>query len=105
MRFSVAVWLLLATSVAGAEQLAVKSYGPADGLPAAFIQQVMRDDFGIVGPGPQVLPGPPGIFEPGHQFNKADKFHSVAPDWSPQPLAEGLRATIPWYLDYLRPTG
>ena len=48
MRFSVALWLLLATSVASAEQLAVKSYGPADGLPAAFIQQVMRDSRGFM---------------------------------------------------------
>jgi len=68
----------------------------------ATIQRVMREDFGVIGPEPEVLPGPPGIFEPGHQFSQADKFRTLAPDWSPRPLVDGLRATVPWYLEYLR---
>jgi CDP-glucose 4,6-dehydratase len=68
----------------------------------ATIQQVMRSDFGVVGPEPEMLPGPPGIFEPGHQFNKADRLRDLAPGWSPRQFADGLRATIPWYLEHLR---
>lgn len=66
------------------------------------IQQILRDEFGIVGPEPEELPGPSGVFEPGHQFVKPDRFRALHPDWSPQTLPEGLRATIPWYLDWLR---
>jgi ligand-binding sensor domain-containing protein/signal transduction histidine kinase len=40
--------LLLTTALVNAERLAVKSYGPADGLPAAFIQQVTRDSRGFL---------------------------------------------------------
>jgi ligand-binding sensor domain-containing protein/signal transduction histidine kinase len=43
-----ALYLLLTTGLAHAERLAVKSYGPADGLPAAFIQQVTRDSRGFM---------------------------------------------------------
>jgi ligand-binding sensor domain-containing protein/signal transduction histidine kinase len=40
--------LLLSPGFVNAERLAVKSYGPADGLPAAFIQQVTRDSRGFM---------------------------------------------------------
>jgi signal transduction histidine kinase/ligand-binding sensor domain-containing protein len=39
---------LAASAPVRAERLAVKSYGPADGLPATFIQQVTRDSRGFV---------------------------------------------------------
>lgn len=66
------------------------------------VQTVMREDFGITGPEPEVFPGPSGIFEPGHQFVSPNKFRSLVPDWSPRDMPTGLRATIPWYLESLR---
>lgn len=68
----------------------------------ATIQQVLRNEFGIVGPEPEELPGPTGVFEPGHQFVKPDRFRILNPDWSPRTMVEGLLATIPWYLQQLR---
>jgi len=69
----------------------------------ALIQQVLRDDFHITGPPPEVLPAAdPSVFEPGSQFNRLDKLSALLPNWSPRPLADGLRATVPWYLDHLR---
>lgn len=66
------------------------------------LQTVLRDDFGITGPAPEVLPGPPGVFEPGHQFTHPDKFRALVPDWNPRDLTTGLRAMIPWYLELLK---
>lgn len=68
----------------------------------AIIQTILRNDFGIVGPAPEFLPGPPGVFEPGHQFAHPDKFRAFVPGWHPRDLETGLRTTIPWYLDHLR---
>jgi ligand-binding sensor domain-containing protein/signal transduction histidine kinase len=51
MRFRLgllSLFLLITTGVVDAERLAVKSYGPADGLPAAFIQHVTRDSRGFM---------------------------------------------------------
>jgi nucleoside-diphosphate-sugar epimerase len=67
----------------------------------ATVQQVMKDDFGITGLEPEVLPGTPGVFEPGHQFARTEKIRSLVPEWSPLSLEEGLRKTIPWYLSQL----
>jgi nucleoside-diphosphate-sugar epimerase len=67
----------------------------------ATIQQVMRDDFEIVGAEPEILPGLAGVFEPGHQFVQAEKFIRLFPEWQPKSLTEGLRHTIPWYLKRL----
>ena len=74
----------------------------AAGEVIAAIQQVMREDFGIVSPEPEVLPGTPGVFEPGSQFTDDAKFRSLLPQWSPRDLQAGLRATVPWYLDFFR---
>ena len=69
----------------------------------AMVQRVLQDDFGITGREPEVLPGTPGIFEPGHQFAKTEKLRELLPSWNPLSLADGLRKTIPWYLEQLRP--
>ncbi|MBC8139458.1 MAG: NAD(P)-dependent oxidoreductase [Fibrella sp.] len=82
-------------------------------LPAAgvidTIRTVLRDDFGITGPEPVVQPGAVGVFEPGSQFNDAEKittlFTQYGKVYSPRPLTDGLRETIPWYLDHLRTSG
>jgi CDP-glucose 4,6-dehydratase len=68
----------------------------------ATIQRVMREDFGVVGPEPEELPGTPGVFEPGSQYTEGAKLRALLPDYTARDLATGLRATIPWYLDYLR---
>ncbi|MBC8101830.1 MAG: NAD(P)-dependent oxidoreductase [Cytophagales bacterium] len=68
----------------------------------AMVQSVLRSDFGITGPEPEVLPGTPGVFEPGHQFSKTDKLRALLPDWNPISLKEGLGKTIPWYLALLQ---
>lgn len=68
----------------------------------AEIQRVMREEFGVTGLEPEEFPGPAGVFEPGHQFVSAERFRALAPDWNPRTLQEGLRATIPWYLNILQ---
>jgi CDP-glucose 4,6-dehydratase len=65
----------------------------------ATIQTLLREEFGTIGPEPEVLPGPSGVFEPGHQFVSSEKFRALVPGWSPRDLTEGLRQTIPWYLE------
>ena len=90
--------------------------GPGARLAAAGViagvQGVLKEDFGITGPPPEVLPGTPGVFEPGSQFNRTEKLAALfnrdgadvaAAAFAPRSLAEGLRATIPWYLHHLRP--
>jgi nucleoside-diphosphate-sugar epimerase len=67
----------------------------------ATVQQVLRDDFGIAGMEPEVLPGTPGVFEPGHQFSRTEKLRTLLPDWNPLSLEEGIRKTAPWYLGQL----
>lgn len=71
----------------------------------ATIQKVMREDFGIEGPEPEVLPGTPGVFEPGSQYADGSKIRSLLPSYASRDLVGGLRATIPWYLDRLRNFG
>ena len=68
----------------------------------ARIQQLLRDDHGVVGPAPEVLPGTPGVFEPGSQFTDSSRIHALLPDYAPRSFNEGLRATLPWYLGHLR---
>ena len=67
----------------------------------AAIQNVMGD-MGIVGPPPEILPGTPGVFEPGDQFGGDTKFRALVPNWSPLPLTDGLRKTVPWYVHFLK---
>jgi CDP-glucose 4,6-dehydratase len=67
----------------------------------ATIRQVMETDFGIVGPPPLVQPAPSGVFEPGHQFTRTAKLRTLLPEWSPIVLEEGLRHTVPWYVEML----
>lgn len=64
----------------------------------ATVQQVLREDFGITGLEPEVLPGTPGVFEPGHQFSRTDKIRALLPDWNPVALEEGIRRAAPWYM-------
>jgi CDP-glucose 4,6-dehydratase len=64
-------------------------------------QTVLQEAFGISALEPDVLPGPAGVFEPGHQFNHDERIRQLLPDWAPRSLADGLRQTIPWYLDAL----
>ncbi|MES2458983.1 MAG: NAD(P)-dependent oxidoreductase [Armatimonadota bacterium] len=66
------------------------------------VQRVLRDDFGMSGREPQILPGTPGVFEPGHQFSRTEKLRALLPDWAPLALEEGIRKTVPWYLAHLR---
>ncbi|WP_309713347.1 NAD(P)-dependent oxidoreductase [Armatimonas sp.] len=66
------------------------------------IQTVLREEFGVTGMAPQVQPGTPGVFEPGSQFSKLERFQALLPSYAPRPLIEGLRLTIPWYLAQLR---
>jgi nucleoside-diphosphate-sugar epimerase len=68
------------------------------------VQKVLRNDFGIAGREPEVLPGTPGVFEPGHQFSKTEKLWTLLPNWDPLPLEEGIRETAPWYLERLNAT-
>lgn len=72
-------------------------------------QTVLRDEFAITGPEPVVQPGATGVFEPGSQFNDAEKiaalFRQNGQTYSPRSLADGLRETIPWYLSHLRTIG
>ncbi|GAB4464225.1 MAG: GDP-mannose 4,6-dehydratase [Armatimonadaceae bacterium] len=67
------------------------------------IQRLLRDEFGIEGPEPEVQPGPEGVFEPGHQFVSGDRLQALFIEWLPLSLEEGLRRTIPWYLNHLDP--
>jgi CDP-glucose 4,6-dehydratase len=69
------------------------------------IQQVMREDFGIEGPEPEVMPGTPGVFEPGSQFADATKFQALSANWEPRDLISGVRQTVPWYLEYWKRQG
>ncbi|MDX1933774.1 MAG: NAD(P)-dependent oxidoreductase [Capsulimonadales bacterium] len=62
------------------------------------VRTTLRDAFGIDSPEPDVLPGPIGVFEPGHQYNRPERIAALLPDWSPRSLPDGLRETIPWYL-------
>jgi CDP-glucose 4,6-dehydratase len=75
----------------------------------AGIRTVLREDFGVVGPEPVVQPGAANVFEPGSQFNDASKivelFRRHGQVYAPQPFAEGLRQTIPWYLAHLKNGG
>lgn len=66
------------------------------------VQDVLAQDFGIVGPAPEVQPGLIGVFEPGSQFGKHKRLTSLLPSYAPRSLREGLRQTIPWYLAELR---
>lgn len=66
------------------------------------IQAVLREDFGIDGQEPEVLPGTSGVFEPGSQYTDPAKFTALVPDWSPRDFVTGLRQTAPWYLERLR---
>lgn len=68
----------------------------------ATIREMLREEFQIESPEPEELPGPDGVFEPGHQFVRPDRFRALCTDWSPLSLSEGLRRTIPWYRDLLR---
>lgn len=78
--------------------------GPGTLLPAAgvvaAVQRVLRDEFGIEGPAPEVQPGTPGVFEPGSQFNRTDRLAALLPGFAPRPLESALRETIPWYLRF-----
>jgi CDP-glucose 4,6-dehydratase len=66
------------------------------------VQRVLAEDFGIVGPAPEVQPGVPGVFEPGSQFSAPERLRTLLPTYSPCALDVGLRRTIPWYLEQLR---
>lgn len=66
------------------------------------VQEVLAQDFGIVGPAPEVQPGIAGVFEPGSQFGSPDRLRALLPDYAPRSLREGLLLTIPWYLEQLR---
>ena len=66
------------------------------------VQQVLSEDFGVVGPPPEVQPGVVGVFEPGSQFNRPERLRELMPRYAPRSLQEGLRLTIPWYLEQLR---
>ncbi|WP_395088734.1 NAD-dependent epimerase/dehydratase family protein [Armatimonas sp.] len=65
------------------------------------VQAVLASAFGIIGPAPEVLPGPVGVFEPGSQFSDHQRLKDLVPHYAPRALAEGLRLTIPWYLEQL----
>lgn len=67
----------------------------------AAIQDALRER-GIVGSPPDVLPGTPGVFEPGDQFSQNEKFMALAPDFASRDLHTGLRETVPWYIDHLK---
>ena len=76
-------------------------YRAAAGEVIAAMRESLRDDFGIEGPEPEILPGPTGVFEPGSQFADTSRFQSLFPDFTPRPFREGLQATIPFYRDYM----
>ena len=65
------------------------------------VQAILTSAFGITGPAPEVLPGPVGVFEPGSQFSDHQRLKDLVPNYAPRALAEGLRLTIPWYLEQL----
>ena len=65
------------------------------------IQRIMRDEFGVMGRPAEIVPADSGVFEPGSQFNDFSKLRALLPDYAPRSLEEGLRATIPWYLEHL----
>lgn len=71
------------------------------------VQSVLSDDFGVPGITPLVQPASSGVFEPGSQFSSVDKivalFAKQGKAYAPSLLRDGLRTTIPWYLDHLRP--
>ncbi len=62
----------------------------------------MADSSESIGPAPEVVPEPPGIFEPGSQFSDTSKLQALLPDYAPRDLVAGLHATIPWYLTHLQ---
>jgi CDP-glucose 4,6-dehydratase len=69
------------------------------------VQRVLAEDFGIVGPAPELQPSPGGVFEPGSQFSDHSRLKTLLPGYSPRSLREGLLLTIPWYLDRARQAG
>jgi nucleoside-diphosphate-sugar epimerase len=73
---------------------------PAEAAIAA-IRRVLTDEFAVSGPEPEIVPADPAVFEPGSQFNRLDKLRAILPDYSPRDLENGLRETIPWYLEHL----
>ncbi len=89
----------VALNVAGGARLAAAGVIDA-------VRAVLREEFGIVGPEPIVQPGAEGVFEPGSQFNDAEKitalFNEHRQTYAPKTFADGLRETIPWYLERLR---
>lgn len=74
----------------------------AAGEAIALIQRVLAQEFGVVGPPPEILPGMPGVFEGGSQSTDTARLQALLPGWAPRSFADGLRATLPWYLDRLR---
>jgi CDP-glucose 4,6-dehydratase len=62
------------------------------------IRRLLREDFGIHGPEPEILPGTPGIFEPGSQFTAGARIRALLPGDTPRSLADGLLATLPYYV-------
>ena len=65
------------------------------------IQRVLREEFGIDGPEPEILAGTPGLFEPGPQYSNGAKLQGLMPHYAARDLVSGLHATIPWYLTHL----
>ena len=73
------------------------------------VRTALRDDFGITSPEPEILPNPAGVYEEGSQYGSGETMNALSERWAgemglryaPRSLAEGLRGTIPWYLDYL----
>lgn len=88
-----------AVNIAGGARMAA-------GTVIETVQAVLREEFGIVGPEPVTQPGAVGVFEPGSQFNDAVKitalFRKHGLVYSPRSVTDGIRETIPWYLDHLR---
>jgi len=68
----------------------------------ATIQALLRVEHGIEPLPPVVAPGVAGGFEPGSQLSESARLKALFPDYQPRSLVQGLRTTLPWYLDYLR---
>ena len=68
-----------------------------------MVQEVLADEFGVVGLAPELQPGIAGVFEPGSQFSDVSRLQTLLPSYEPRSLKAGLRQTIPWYLEQLSP--